>query len=192
MRDLLVLFIHFIATLARLLRPALACFAATLPLSLCRKRGNPLIDRKNRRRTRKQVRHQFRMQTCLGVSTCIGENCYVVVFIRRQRKCRQDDAAGYHTRHHQMLDASRAQDLLQVIAAEGAVSVLVHNNLIVSGLQDRDQSACIGWQQVLHLDECKCFVAVRNVTVSARNFTLLNTTGRPAARPAFSATAARF
>ena len=48
-----------------------------------------------------------------------------------------------------MLDASGAQDLLQVIAAEGAEPVLVRNNLIVSGLQARDQFACIGWEQVL-------------------------------------------
>jgi hypothetical protein len=114
--------------------------AATPPLSLCRKRSNPLIDGKNRRRTRKQVRHKLLMQACLGISTCIGENCYAVVFIRRQRKCRQDDAAGCHTRHHQMLNASGAQDLLQIIAAEGAEPVLVHNNLIVSGLQGLEVS----------------------------------------------------
>ena len=92
------------------------------------------------------------MQAWLGISTCIGENRYAVVFIRRQRKCRQDDAAGCDARHHQMLDACGAQDLLQIIAAEGAKPVLVHNNLIVSGLQDRDQFACTGREQVLHLD----------------------------------------
>jgi hypothetical protein len=32
-----------------------------------------------------------------------------------------------------MLDASGAEDLLQIIAAEGAEPVLVHNNLIVCG-----------------------------------------------------------
>ena len=59
---------------------------ATLPLSPCRKRGSPLIDGKHRRGTRKQVRHQLRMQTYLGVSTCIGKNGHAVVFIRRLRQ----------------------------------------------------------------------------------------------------------
>jgi hypothetical protein len=54
--------------------------AATLPLSPCRKRSNPLIAGKNRRRTKKQVRHQVLIQTCDGISTCIGEDCYAVVF----------------------------------------------------------------------------------------------------------------
>jgi hypothetical protein len=65
-----------------------------------------------------------------------------------------------------MLDASGAQDLIQVIAAERAEPVLVHNNLIGSGLQDRDQFARVGRDQVPRLDEFKCFVAVRNVSIS--------------------------
>ena len=40
------------------------------------------------------------------------------------------------------LDASGAHDLLQVIAAERAEPAMVHNDLILPGLPDRDQFAC--------------------------------------------------
>jgi hypothetical protein len=46
--------------------PVFSTVGATPPLSPCRKRSNPLIDGKNRRRTRKQVRHSSSCRLAVG------------------------------------------------------------------------------------------------------------------------------
>jgi len=115
--------------------PVFSTVAATLPLSLCQQRSSPLIDGKNRRRTRKQVRHQLLMQTCLGISTCIGENGDAVVFIRPSVNVDRMTLLVATPAITRCLMPPERKTSFKVIAAEGAVPVLVHNNLIASGPQ---------------------------------------------------------
>ena len=65
-----------------------------------------------------------------------------------------------------MLDAFGAKDLIQVIAAERAESILSTTISSCSGCRVEISSLASGGIRFPRVDECKCFVAVRNVSVS--------------------------
>ena len=65
-----------------------------------------------------------------------------------------------------MVDVRSAKYRPKIVSAERAEAILIDNDFVMYRLEQRNQFACVGRQQILRLERPECFVGGSDVRVA--------------------------